>query len=312
MAKTSKISGTGFYIPNKIVKNSDFVQWGLETTEEWITSRTGILERRICENESTSDIAFFAAENALQNSGLTPDKIDAVIVATSTPDYDGFPSVACQIQARLGLKNIPAFDISAACSGFNYALTTAHQFILTDSAKHILVVGADSLSKIVDWKDRGTCILFGDAAGAVILSNSDSNGILYSKLFSDGKESSILYVENKHIKMEGKAVFKTAINAVIPAIENALKETNLSPEDVTYFIPHQANTRIIEKISEHFQFQNGKTLTNIQYLGNTSAASIPTALAQHNEKNPFKKNDILVLVGFGAGFTWGVTILKWE
>lgn len=312
MIKSSKILSTGYYIPKKIITNKDFVTQGLDTTEEWITTRTGILERHICETETTSDMAFFAAENAIQNGSINTSDIDGIIVATSTPDFGGFPSVACQVQARLGLRAVPAFDISAACSGFNYALTTAHHFIRSGTSKNILVIGADALSKIVDWSDRGTCILFGDAAGAVILSETNEPGILYTELFSDGHEASILYVEDNHIKMEGKAVFKVAINTVIPAIETALNQTGLTANDITYFIPHQANTRIIEKIGSHFGFNDQKTITNIQTLGNTSAASIPTALAQHNEKSPFKSGDILLLTGFGAGFTWGITLLKWE
>ncbi len=312
MSKTSKIVATGYYIPKKIISNNDLVTSGLNTTHEWIRERTGILERRICDTEKTSDMAYFSAQNALKNSNLEPEDIDLLIVATSTADFDGFPSVACQIQQKLGLRPIPAFDISAACSGFNYALTIASQFIQTNSAKYALVIGADALSKIVDWTDRSTAILFGDAAGAIILGPSETNGIIYSKLYSDGKEANILYVENKTIKMEGKAVFKTAINAIIPAIEAALKETQIKKEDITYFIPHQANTRIIEKISKHFNFSDTSVLLNIQTMGNTSAASIPTVLAQHNEKDPFRKGDILLLVGFGAGFTWGVTIIIWE
>jgi len=311
MPKSSKIIATGLYIPKKVVLNKEFVTWGLDTSEEWILERTGIRERHICEdNETTSDLAFYAAQDALKKAALKPEQIDLVIVATSTPDFDGFPSVACQIQSRLGLRPIPAFDLSAACSGFSYALSVANQFIQTGTATHALVIGADALSKIVDWQDRGTCILFGDAAGAVILGPSETGGILYSRLYSDGKEAKILYVENKKIKMEGKAVFKTAINAVLPAIEEALQKTNLKPEDISYFIPHQANKRIIEKIRDHFNFPSAKTLSNIETLGNTSAASIPTVLAECADH--FKSGDILLLVGFGAGFTWGVTILIWE
>jgi len=306
------IIATGFSTPNKIVTNHDIQAMGIETTHDWIVSRTGIHERRIAEPfEQTSDFGAKAGQQALDRAGLAPADIDLLIVATSTPDFKHFPSVACLIQEKLGLGQIGAFDVSAACTGFSYALTTGAQYIMTGQSKKALIIGADCLSKIVDWSDRGTCILFGDGAGAVILSEVSEGGLLYSKLYSAGKYGDILCVKEKYIHMQGRDVFKVAIENVIPAIKEALDAVNLTPDQISWFIPHQANERIMEHIAEKLGISKEKTISNIALYGNTSGASIPLVMAQEDAKGRFSKGDVIVSVGFGAGFTWGVNIFRW-
>ena len=327
----TKVLGVGHYAPKKIITNHYFIDNGIETSNEWITSRTGIQQRRyINDTESSSTLAYNASINCLKNANLSSDKIDLIIVATSTPDYLGFPSTACLLQDHLNCLNTPAFDLSAACSGFCYAITTAENFLLNKDYQNILIVGVDCLSTITDQTDRKTVILFGDAAGAMILSKSksDKKGLIYSKIYADGKSHNILKIpeggskkplnnkvisSRKHyIEMDGKTVFKQAINTTVPAIKQALKEKNISINDVSYLICHQANERILQNIAEKLNIDSQKLIINLDKYGNTSAASIPLALSEFNQEKGFKKNDILVLIGFGAGFTWGVNIIIWE
>ncbi len=314
MKPTAGIIGIGHYLPEKIITNEDLVAQGLDTSDDWIQSRTGIRERRIIsEEENTSTLALEAARKAIQSAGIDTSTIGLVVVATSTSDYGGFPSVACQVQHALGLPNIPAFDISAACTGFNYALTTAQQYIENNMVKTALVIGADALSKIMDWTDRNTCILFGDGAGAVVLSQTEkSKGIHYAELFSDGSQAEILKIDNERIEMEGRAVFKVAVKNVVPSISEAILKAGLKNEDIDFLIPHQANIRIIKQMSDRLGLSDDKVVTNLEKYGNTSAASIPIALSEAFEKKRISSGDTLVLVGFGAGFTWGINILEWE
>lgn len=324
------IWGVGKSVPDKIVKNDDFVAMGLDTSDEWITSRTGIRERRIAGPDiATSDLAYEASKKALAHANLTADQLDLIIVATTSPDHLGFPSVACLLQNRLGARNIGAFDVAAACTGFNYALTVGMQFIQTGYAKHVLVVGADCLSKWVDWTDRSICVLFGDGAGAVILGPEQAGfGILSSKLYSEGKEGPILCIpsggtrtpmtaehladKSNFIYMDGKAVFKVAVSTIVPAVEAALEAAHLQKSDIQYFIPHQANLRIIDYAREKLGLRKDQTCITLNKYGNTSAASIPITLAEAVESGKIKHDDIIATVGFGAGFTWGTSIIKWS
>ncbi len=305
------IIGTGSFIPPKILTNDDFVKQGLETSHDWIVERTGIIERHVVQEETSSEMGYYAAQQALDSSGLSPQDIDIVIVATSTPDNPGFPSTACLIQKRLGLRPVPAFDLSAACTGFTYALTTAAQFIETGFSKHALVVATDRLSKYVDRSDRSLCILFGDGAGAVVLGKVPRYGIITSTLYAEGGHADILTMDaTPLIHMNGKAVFKVAIEALVPAVLDALNRACLTVSDITWFIPHQANLRIMEYAREKLGLRRECMLVNIHKYGNTSAASIPIAYNEAVRENKIKSGDIVVMVGFGAGFTWGVTILR--
>jgi len=308
-----KIKGIGCYVPDTVLTNDDFVARGMDTSDEWIKSRTGISERRILEKDKkTSFMALEASKRAIADAGVDVSEIGLIVVATSTADYDGFPSLACQVQAELGLPGIPAFDVSAACTGFNYALTTAEQFIRNGFVKTALVIGADALSKIVDWNDRSTCILFGDGAGAAVVQVSEDEGLFFSGLFADGREVPILTVENKTIFMEGRAVFKSAVSNVVPAVEECLEKAGLQKSDIDVLVPHQANIRIIDQMRKRIGLSEDKVITNLDKYGNTSAASIPIALCEAKEKGLLQPGSVVMLVGFGAGFTWGVLILRWE
>jgi 3-oxoacyl-[acyl-carrier-protein] synthase-3 len=327
--KTVGIIGTGHYVPEKVVTNDDIVRMGLDTSDQWILERTGIKERRIAPEEmASSDLAYNACKMAMENAHVKPEEIDLMLVATTTPDYKVFPSTACLLQAKLGLRNIGAMDLSAACSGFNYALTTAEQFIKAGQIKKALVVGVDSLSKFVDWEDRSVCILFGDGAGAVVLSEvKEGFGILVSDIYADGHASDVLKVKtggskyplnearlkNKEhlVYMDGKAVFKLAINRLVPTIKDLLKRVNLEAKDIDFFIPHQANVRIIEQARTRLALEKEQVILNIHKYGNTSSASIPIALSETVAAGRLKDGDIIVTIGFGAGFTWAANIIKW-
>lgn len=313
MTQHLSIKGLGRYLPDTVLTNHDFVERGLDTSDEWIKTRTGISERRILdEDKTTSFMAIEASREAIKDAGIGVSEIGLIVVATSTPDYDGFPSVACQVQEALGLPGIPAFDISAACTGFNYALTTAEQYIRNGFVKTVLVVGADALSKIVDWSDRSTSILFGDGAGAAILQASDQEGLFFSGLFADGQDAPILTVENKTIYMEGRAVFKSAVSNVVPAVEQCLADAGIEKSDVDVLVPHQANIRIIDQMRKRLGLDEDKVITNLDRFGNTSAASIPIALCEAKDKGLLQQGSVVMLVGFGAGFTWGISLLRWE
>lgn len=325
----NKVNGLGHFVPNTVITNEDFVKRGLDTNNDWIVERTGIHQRRFVDNQmGSSDLAYEAALKCINNSTITADNIDLIIVATSTPDYLSFPSTACILQQKLNCKNIPAFDLSAACSGFCFALSTAENYLLNPNYNNILIVGVDCLSSITNHEDRKTAILFGDGAGAMIVSKTDSEtSILYSKMYSDGNYQDILkvaeggskkpisedVVKNKthFIQMDGKAVFKNAISATVPAIKKALDDISLDIDNIDYLVCHQANKRILDKIAQKIGVDNKRVITNLEKYGNTSAASIPLAMSEFNQHNGFKKGDIIILVGFGAGFTWGINIIKW-
>jgi 3-oxoacyl-[acyl-carrier-protein] synthase-3 len=329
MSVPTGIIGTGMYVPPKCIKNDDFAALGLDTSHQWIVERTGIEQRYVADASiSSSDMGIEAAKQAIQAAGIVPGDIDLIVVATSTPDYLLFPSTACLIQDRLGIPPITAFDVSAACSGFSYALTTASQFVATGQAKHALVVATDCLSKYIDWTDRSICVLFGDGAGAAVVSEvKPGYGIVQSQLQSDGSQAEILMVKGggsrnpltpelvasgQHfIYMNGKAVFKVAVDKMIPAIEGVLKKAGIGIEQLALFIPHQANIRIIQFAADRLGLQPHQVFANLQKYGNTSAASIPIALHEAVAQGRIKEGDYVLTMGFGAGFTWGINLCRW-
>lgn len=321
------IIGTGYYAPEKIVTNADLEKL-VDTNDEWIVERTGISERRVVdEHVTTSDIAVRAAQYALNNAGVKAEEIELIIVATLTPDMM-FPSTACIVQHKLNAGNAAAFDLSAACSGFAYALSVGSQFIKSGMYKKVLVIAAEVLSKITNWEDRNTCVLFGDGAGAAVLGAVEEGyGILGVELGADGSGGEFLYmpaggslhpatvdtIANKmhYIHMNGNEVFKFAIKIMGEAALKALKSAGLETKDVDCLIPHQANIRIIKSAAKRLSLPMDKVFVNVNKYGNTSAASIPIALAEAAKERRFKKGDIVVLVGFGAGLTWASCVLKW-
>ena len=312
----SKIIGVGSYLPKNVLTNKDLEE-SLDTTDEWITSRTGIKQRHIVsKNEATSDLALEASLMAITDSGIDKDDIDLIIVATTTPDKV-FPSTACILQAKLKIKECPAFDIQAVCSGFIYALSIADNFIKTNSAKNILVVGADSMSKITDYKDRSNAILWGDGAGAVILSASDNLGILSTHIHSDGKFENLLHVPKKNdsslvdtIEMQGSQVFKMAVNTLDKIVDETLLANNLQKKDIDWLVPHQANIRILEATARKLDMDMSKVIVTIDKHGNTSAASIPLALDQGVKENKIKPGNLILMEAFGGGFTWGSALIR--
>ena len=306
------VLGTGHYAPDNIVTNKDLEKF-VDTTDEWIKSRTGIEERRIAkDDEDSSDMAFKAAERALEDAKLSAEDIDLILVATVTPDTP-FPSVACMIQDRLGATKAAAMDVAAACAGFMYGMITGQQFIEMKAYKHVLVVGVDKLSKITDWSDRNTCVLLGDGAGAVVLGEvPEGKGILSFELGSDGAGGKDLYqnAEN-HLVMNGREVFKFAVRQMPQSSVNVIEKAGLSKEDVDYLVPHQANIRIMEAARQRLGIAEDKMAKTVQNYGNNSSASIPIALSESVQQGKIKENDIIVLVGFGGGLTWGAVALKW-
>ncbi|MCO7126681.1 ketoacyl-ACP synthase III [Sporolactobacillus shoreicorticis] len=305
------ILGMGKFVPERVVTNTD-LEKVMDTSDEWIRTRTGIEERRIADDETdTSDMAFAAANQAIRNAGLTAFDIDLILVATVTPDHP-FPTVACMLQDRLGARRIPAMDISAACSGFIYGMITAKQFIDNGTLRHVLVVGVEKLSKITNWDDRGTAVLFGDAAAAAVLGNvSEGKGILSFELGADGSGGSYLYQDGKYLKMNGREVFKFAVRQMGESAVHVVEKAGLKKEDIDYLIPHQANIRIMEASRERLGIPEEKMIKTIQKYGNTSASSIPLALIDALEEGKIKDGDVLVMVGFGGGLTWGALTLKW-
>jgi 3-oxoacyl-[acyl-carrier-protein] synthase-3 len=321
-----KIVGTGSYLPEKILTNADMEKL-VDTSDEWITSRTGIKERRIADPScATSNLAVKASLKALEEANLTPDDIDLIIVATVTPDMF-FPSTACFVQKELKATKAAAFDITAACSGFIYGLMLSRSLINTGSYKNILLIGAETLSKITDWKDRNTCVLFGDGAGAMILSRSEeTNNILSVFLGADGSYDQLLQIpgggarnpasqENleqrlQYIKMEGREVFRIAVPKMAEALGKALELANLTPNDISLLIPHQANRRIIEAIAKRIEFPMEKIFINLDKYGNVSAATIIIALDEARKSGKAKKGDIVGMTAFGGGFTWGAAIVQ--
>lgn len=305
------IIGMGKYVPEKAIANKDFENV-LDTSDEWIRSRTGIENRFIAENEETSDLAYKAAVQAIENAGITPNQIGLIVVATVTQDQN-FPSVACQIQERLGISGCGAMDVSAACSGFIYGTAIAKQFIETNSYEYILVVGVEKLSKIVNWEDRNTAVLFGDGASAAVIGKvSEGRGILAFELGADGTGGKHLYLNpENHIAMNGREVFKFAVRQMGESAVSVLEKAGLTKEDVDYLVPHQANIRIMEAARERLDLPEEKMSKTIQKYGNTSAASIGISIVEDLESGKIKDDDIVVLVGFGGGLTWGALALKW-
>jgi 3-oxoacyl-[acyl-carrier-protein] synthase-3 len=321
------ILGIGSYVPDKVITNYD-LEKTIDTSDQWIVERTGIRERHVVsEGEATSDLATRAAEKALADAGVSAGEIDLIIVGTVTPDMQ-FPSVACLVQSNIKATNAAAFDLTAVCSGFVYGLATGSAFIKTGTYKKVLVIGAESLSKITDWSDRNTAILFGDGAGAVVLGEAEpGTGILGIDLGADGNGGNLLRVPAggsrlptiaetisqrlHYIQMDGNEVFKFAIKVMGETVNKALENANLTAKDVSCLVPHQANMRIIQSAAKRLGLPMEKVIVNVDRYGNTSAASIPIALDEGIKSGRIKNGDVLALVGFGGGLTWGATIIKW-
>jgi len=319
--KRASIIGVGSYVPEKVLTNFDLSKM-VETSDEWIRERTGIRERRIsAKNEATSDLGVKAAKKALASAGINPEKIELIIVGTSSPDML-FPSTACIIQDQLGAVNSAAIDVSAACSGFNYALSVAASFIEAGAYNNVLVIGADTLTKYLDWTDRNTCILFGDGAGAVMLNAStDGSGVLANYLGAEGSGGKYLIMpgggsrdpeaKKRFIWMDGKEVFKFAVKVLPKCVKKVLEKASLTVEDVSLLIPHQANMRIVDFALKNLGLSKERVYVNLDKYGNTSAASIPIALDEASKEGKIKKGDIITLAGFGAGLTYGSNVIKW-
>jgi len=305
----SKIIGTGGYLPKKIVTNKD-LESTIDTTDEWIVERTGIKQRHIAEeNETTSSMAVQASIDALNSANIQPEDIDLIIVATTTPDQI-FPSTACIVQNKLKIK-APAFDIQAACTGFVYALSIADNYIKAGLNKNILVIGAEKYSNLLDWNDRSTCVLFGDGAGAVILSAQPEPGIISSHIHADGKYNDLLSVENNHIKMKGNEVFKVAVNTLSKLVDETLSVNNMTKSDVDWLVPHQANLRIIKAAAKKLSMSLDQVVVTVDKHANTSAASIPLALNEAVKDGRIKSDQVILLEAFGSGFTWGSVLLRY-
>lgn len=304
------IVGIGRYLPQKIVTNSD-LEKVMDTSDEWIRSRTGIEERRIASDDvDTSDMAYGAAKKAIENAGIKPEEIDLILVATVSPDRP-FPSVSCMLQEKLGAKKAAAMDISAACAGFMYGVVTAKQFIETNVYKYVLVIGVEKLSKITDWNDRNTAVLFGDGAGAAIIGPvSGDRGILAFELGADGTGGNHLY-QDKYIVMNGREVFKFAVRQMGESCINVLEKAGLKKEEVNFFFPHQANIRIMEASRQRLGVPEEKMSKTVKKYGNTSSSSIPISLVEELEAGKIKDDDVIVMVGFGGGLTWGAIAIRW-
>jgi 3-oxoacyl-[acyl-carrier-protein] synthase-3 len=323
MTTRAVVRGVGHYLPDRVVPNAEFEK-SLDTSDEWIVSRTGIERRHFAaEGQTTSDLAARAARAALADAGLTPDDIDALIVATSTADLT-FPSAATMVQAELGMTKGFAFDVQAVCAGFVFAMANANALILSGQAKRVLVIGAETFSRILDWTDRGTCVLFGDGAGAVVLEaaqgagTSADRGILSADLNSDGRFKDILYVDGGvstqttgHLRMQGKEVFRHAVEKLAETAHAALDKAGLSSADVDWIVPHQANLRIIKSTAQRMQVPMERVVVTVQDHGNTSAASIPLALSVARHNGQIKDGDLLVMEAIGGGLAWGALVLRW-
>jgi len=318
----ARISGTGSVLPDKVLTNADLEKM-VDTSDEWITDRTGIKKRHIVENETTCDIAEVASRRAIEAAGIKPQDIDLIIVATTTPDRV-FPSTACLLQDRLDIHGCPAFDVQAVCTGFVYALGVADMFVTTGKAKHALVVGAETLSKITDWTDRTTCVLFGDGAGAVVLSASNEPGILSTHLHADGQYKELLTVpagisENyeklkageAYMEMKGNEVFKMAVNTLGRIVDETLAANHMKKSDVDWLVPHQANIRIIVATAKKLSMSMDHVVVTVDETGNTSAASIPLALDIAVRDGRIERGQTIMLEAFGGGFTWGSALLKY-
>ncbi|MDI6799186.1 MAG: beta-ketoacyl-ACP synthase III [Actinomycetota bacterium] len=324
---TAKIIGVGSYLPERVLTNQDLEEM-VDTSDDWIRTRTGILERRIIEaDENVSDLAAKASLNAISDAGLKVSDIDLIILSTCSPEMI-LPSTACLVQHKIGAKTTPAFDVMAGCTGFIYALSVAAQFIETGTYRNILVIGADALSRHIDWQDRNTCVLFGDGAGAVVL-GPDLNGfgILANYLASTGAGAGLLSIPGgasaapahadsfdkteNYLQMNGSEVFKFATRALPRAVKDVTRRANVDLSGIDYIIPHQANYRIIETAARKLNVDSDRIINNIERLGNTSTASIPIALDELYRSGRLKRGDLMILVGFGAGLTWGANLIKW-
>lgn len=318
--KYAKILGTGSYLPEKRLSNNDLAEF-VDTSDEWITTRTGIKFRHIAaEHEKTSDLAAAAARRALDDAGVSAAEIGLIIVATATPDMQ-FPATATIVQHKLGIAGCPAFDVQAVCAGFMYALSTANAYIRSGMADKVLVIGAETFSRILDWRDRTTCVLFGDGAGAVVLGASDEPGIIGSRLQADGGYLDLLKVPaqmadgkicgNPYIEMDGPGVFKFAVKMLAKVAEDVLAEAGYAAGQIDWIVPHQANKRIIDSTAKHLGLPAEKVILTVQDHGNTSAASIPLALDVGIRRGQIKRGQTLLLEGIGGGFAWGAVLLKY-
>jgi 3-oxoacyl-[acyl-carrier-protein] synthase-3 len=324
MAVYSRILGTGSYLPEKVLTNADLEKM-VDTTDEWIVSRSGIRERHVAaEGETTCDLAFHAAARALEAAGMKGEEIELVILGTTTPDII-FPSTACLLQHRLGANGCPAFDVNAACSGFVYALSIADQFIRSGMVKNALVVGAETLTRMIDWTDRATCVLFGDGAGAVVLKADSEPGVISTHLHADGGKKELLYnpkgvsvgfdtsLPNAGVKvlMAGSDVFKYAVKALDSVVDETLKANQLDKHDLDWLIPHQANLRIIEATAKRLDMPMERVIITVDRHGNTSAGSVPLALDEAVRSGKVKRGQLLLLEAFGGGFTWGSALIRY-
>ena len=319
---TARIIGTGSAVPEQIVTNEDLSKI-VETSDEWISSRSGIKERRVAKEETTTSLAILAGKRALENAGIASEEIEVIIVATCTPDYF-FPNTACQVQEAIGAKHAVAFDLSAACSGFLFALSTAQAYIKGGIYQKVLIIGAETMSKMIDWSDRSTCVLFGDGAGAAVVS-AEETGVLELVQKSDGTGKGVLSCKaretrnllnhesetKEYLYMEGQPVFKFAVKTVPECVEEILEKAEVKKEEIRYYILHQANSRIIQSVAKRLKEPEEKFPMNLSLYGNTSAASIPILLDEMNRNGMLNRGDKLVLSGFGAGLTWGAVLLEW-
>ncbi|GBD48627.1 beta-ketoacyl-ACP synthase III [Methylopila sp. Yamaguchi] len=320
----SVVRGCGAYLPSEVLTNADLAKT-VDTSDEWIVQRTGIRQRHIAAHgEMTSDLALFAAREALANGGVEASEIDLIILATATPD-NTFPATATTVQAALGITHGFAFDVQAVCSGFLYALATADKFLMSGQHKRALVIGSETFSRILDWTDRGTCVLFGDGAGAVVLEaqeqpgESSDRGVLTTHLRSDGRHKSKLFVDGGpsstgtvgHLRMEGREVFRHAVGMITDVIEDAFAATGETADSIDWFVPHQANRRIIDASAQKLHIAPEKVVLTVDHHGNTSAASIPLALAEACADGRIKQGDLVLLEAMGGGFTWGSALVRW-
>lgn len=320
----ARIAGTGSYLPEKVLTNDDLAKF-VDTSDEWIAARTGIRERHVAaEGETTGDLAFHASVRALKDAGVEPSELDLIVLGTTTPDLV-FPSTACLLQHRLGANGCPAFDVNAACSGFIYALTVADKFIRSGAARTVLVVGSETLTRMVDWTDRTTCVLFGDGAGAVVLKADSDTGILSTHMHADGSKKELLWnpvgvsvgfkpgEENAGVRihMSGNDVFKHAVKALDSVVEEALEANGLDRHDIDWLIPHQANLRIIEATAKRLDMPMDRVIVTVDKHGNTSSGSVPLALDEAVRSGRVQRGQLVLLEAFGGGFTWGSALLRY-
>jgi len=320
----SVIVGCGSYLPSRVLSNNDLARI-VDTSDSWIVERTGIKQRHIAsDGETTSDLALESAKRALKHADIAASDLDLIIVATTTPD-ETFPSTATRIQARLGMTRGAAFDVQAVCTGFIYGLSVADSFIRSGQAKTVLVIGAETMSRILDWKDRGTCVLFGDGAGAAVLTAAESSGtnkdrgILNTRIFSDGRLHDLLYTDGGvsstrsagHLRMQGKEVFKHAVTNIASAIQQSTEAAGLTPHDIDWFVPHQANQRILDGTARKLGISPDRVISTIAEHGNTSAASVPLALTAAVQDGRIKRGQLVLMEAMGGGFTWGAALVRW-